>query len=184
MVRHDTNTDVRIGGVGDLVVRARDGDAAAWARLVEELSPLLWAVARSHGLNDADSRDVVQTTWLRLVEHIDAVRDAGAIRAWLARTARHESLRLVRAHGRAFPACGPAPAADPGPGPAEIALARDRLDRVGAALQELPRRCGTLLRLYAQAATYEELAAALGIPLGSVGPTRARCLETLRRLLR
>ncbi|GGV06086.1 RNA polymerase sigma factor [Actinomadura cremea] len=185
MARHDTNTDVRIGDVGELVDRARDGDGAAWARLVDEQSPLLWAVARSHGLADADARDVVQTTWLRLVEHIDAVREAGAVRAWLARTARHESLRVVRVHGRTFPGCGPAePSADPGPGPDDIVLARDRLDRVGAALRVLPQRCGTLLRLYALAASYEELAAALGIPLGSVGPTRARCLETLRRLLR
>ncbi|WP_245592414.1 RNA polymerase sigma factor [Actinomadura rifamycini] len=174
-----------------LLARARDGDGAAWARLVDEHSPLLWAVARSYGLHDADSGDVVQTAWLRLVERIDTVRDAGAVRVWLVTTARRESLRVARLRGRALPVARPAePSAagavgpSPEPAPERVVLDRDRLDRVGAALRELPARCRALLRLSALAPTYKELAAALGIPLGSVGPTRARCLDTLRRVLR
>ncbi|TYB38355.1 RNA polymerase sigma factor [Actinomadura chibensis] len=168
-------------GTDELVVRARGGDGAAWARLVERHSGLLWSIARSHGLNDADSGDVVQTTWLRLVERIDGLRDPAATGCWLATTARNESLRLVRLRGRDLPLV-PAPRA-PEPGPDRVALSRERLGLVGAALEALPRRCRTLLRLFAVASSHAELAAALGIPLGSVGPTRARCLDALRRLV-
>ncbi|MFC4052266.1 RNA polymerase sigma factor [Actinomadura syzygii] len=168
-------------GTDELVVRARSGDGAAWARLVERHSGLLWSIARSHGLNDADSGDVVQTTWLRLVERIDGLRDPAATGCWLATTARNESLRLVRLRGRDLPLV-PAPRA-PEPGPDRVALSRERLGLVGAALEALPRRCRTLLRLFAVASSHAELAAALGIPVGSVGPTRARCLDALRRLV-
>ncbi|HEY8479162.1 MAG TPA: sigma-70 family RNA polymerase sigma factor [Spirillospora sp.] len=174
MAQWDNDTD-------ELVVRARDGDGAAWARLVERHSGLLWSIARSHGLNDADSGDVVQTTWLRLVERIDALREPSATGCWLATTARNESLRLVRRRGRDLPVV-PAPRS-PEPGPERVALGRERLGHVGAALQALPRRCRTLLRLFALAPSHAELAAALGIPVGSVGPTRARCLDALRRLV-
>ncbi|MEU8802626.1 sigma-70 family RNA polymerase sigma factor [Spirillospora sp. NPDC048819] len=173
-------------GTDELVVRARDGDGAAWARLVERHSGLLWSIARSHGLNDADAGDVVQTTWLRLVERIDGLRDPSATGCWLATTARNESLRLVRRRGRDRPVV-PAPRAPepraPEPGPDRVVLGRERLGRVGAALESLPRRCRTLLRLFALASSHAELAAALGIPVGSVGPTRARCLDALRRLV-
>ncbi|MBE1537872.1 RNA polymerase sigma factor [Actinomadura algeriensis] len=191
MARHDESTGVRTDDACELAARARDGDGAAWDRLVKEHSPLLWAVARSHGLHDADARDVVQTTWLRLVEKIDTVREDGAVRVWLVTTARRESLRVVDLHGRAFPTARPAepsagasvgPSAEPAPD--RVVLGRERVGRVGAALQRLPQRCRTLLRLYALAPTYKELAAALDIPLGSVGPTRARCLDALRGLLR
>ncbi|WP_024936640.1 RNA polymerase sigma factor [Actinomadura welshii] len=168
-------------GTDELVVRARDGDGDAWARLVELHSGLLWSIARSHGLNDADSGDVVQTTWLRLVERIDGLREPAATACWLATTARNECLRLLRRRGRELPAV-PAPRA-PEPGPDRVVAARERLGLVGAALEALPRRCRTLLRLFALAPTHAELAAALGIPLGSVGPTRARCVEALRRLV-
>lgn len=164
-----------------LVVRARGGDDAAWARLVERYSGLLWSIARAHGLDDADAGDVVQTSWLRLVERIGALDDPSAAGCWLATTARNECRALVRRRARdlAPVALGTRPAS----GPDEVAVARDRLGRVGAALEALPRRCRTLLRLFAQAATYAELAAALGVPVGSVGPTRARCLAALRRLV-
>ncbi|GAA4242699.1 sigma-70 family RNA polymerase sigma factor [Actinomadura meridiana] len=166
---------------GELVDRARGGDGAAWARLVERHSGLLWSIARSHGLDDADSGDVVQTTWLRLVERIDGLRDPSATGCWLATTARNESLRLVRLRGRDVPLV-PAPRT-PEPGPDQVVLDREHVGRVGAALGALPRRCRTLLRLFAVASSQAELAAALGIPVGSVAPTRARCLDALRRLV-
>ncbi|TDB83531.1 sigma-70 family RNA polymerase sigma factor [Actinomadura sp. KC216] len=179
MAHWDDSTD-------ELVVRARGGDGDAWARLVDRHSGLLWSIARSHGLNDADAGDVVQTTWLRLVERIDTLRDPGATPCWLATTARNESLRLVRRRARDLPLV-PAPRAPepsaPEPGPDRVVLDREQVGQVGAALDALPRRCRTLLRLFALAPSQAELAAALGIPVGSVGPTRARCLDALRRLV-
>ncbi|WP_245667571.1 RNA polymerase sigma factor [Actinomadura macra] len=171
-------------GTESLVVRARDGDGAAWARLVERYSPMLWTIARGHGLNDADSGDVVQTAWLRLVERLDELRDPPAVGGWLATTARHESARLAARRGRDLPSSAAPVVAALDRAPDQVVMARERLGQVAAALSALPRRCQMLLRLVAQAACQAELAAALRIPVGSVGPTRARCLATLRRLVR
>ncbi|WP_233511068.1 RNA polymerase sigma factor [Actinomadura craniellae] len=164
---------------GELVTRAAEGDPAAWTALVDRYTGLLWAIARSYGLEPADASDVVQTTWLRLVERIGTIRDPAATGGWLAVTARHESARTA---GRRIPA---APYVPPPPGrPDEVVLARERLAQVAAALRALPSRCRSLLRLFALApAGYAEVAAALDIPVGSVGPTRARCLAKLRRRL-
>ncbi|WP_211246002.1 RNA polymerase sigma factor [Actinomadura oligospora] len=187
---------------GELVVRARLGDAGAWGLLVDRHAPLLWAIARSCGLDDADCGDVVQTTWLRLVERIDAVRDPQAVPHWLAVTARREAVLLARRRGREAPAdplCfpevprprsrRPAPGVDAAgtqkliSGPEDIALAREQIGRVGDALRTLPRRCQDLLRMLALAHSYSELAAALDIPVGSIGSARTRCLAQLRRRL-
>ncbi|QXJ26395.1 sigma-70 family RNA polymerase sigma factor [Actinomadura graeca] len=144
---------------------------------------MLWAIARGYGLCDADAGDVVQTVWLRLVERLDGLRDPSAVGGWLATTARRESTRLAARRGRDLPPSVAPPAAEPGPPPDQVVVARERVGQVAAALSALPRRCQTLLRLVAQAACHAELAAALRIPVGSVGPTRARCLATLRRLV-
>ncbi|WP_030167036.1 RNA polymerase sigma factor [Spirillospora albida] len=166
----------------ELTARARAGDDAAWAGLVDRYSALLWAIARAHGLGDADAGDAVQTTWLRLVERIDTLRDPSATGRWLAATARRESRRLAAA--RRAPLPGPVPSTPSALGPDQVVLARDRVARVAAALQALPHRCRVLLRLSAVAPTQAALAAALQIPPGSVGPTRQRCLMSLRRLTR
>ncbi|MQY08277.1 RNA polymerase sigma factor [Actinomadura macrotermitis] len=166
---------------GELVARARAGDGAAWARLVERYSGLLWAIARSHGLSDADCGDVVQTCWLRLVERLDQILEPAAVGGWLATTARRECRRTAQRRNRELPGDVPEPAAVPAAD--QVVVARERLCRVGSALQDLPRRCQLLLRMFAQAPTHAELAAALEMPLGSVGPTRARCLAHLHRRL-
>jgi RNA polymerase sigma factor (sigma-70 family) len=166
------------------VLRARDGDGAAWARLVERYSGLLWSIARAHGLSRADAGDVVQATWLRLVERIDVIERPGAVGTWLAVTARRESLdaaRRIAARGTVLDdAAVPAPEHA---APERVALARERVGQVADALAALPRRCQVLLRLCATAPSYAELATALEMPVGSIGPTRARCLETLLRKL-
>jgi RNA polymerase sigma factor (sigma-70 family) len=149
---------------------------------VERYSGLLWSVARSFGLNESDAGDVVQTTWLRLVERIDGIREPAAAGRWLAVTARHESLRVVRRRDRELPGAV-ADGVARGPAPEQVFLARERVRQVAAALETLPHRCRSLLRLVAVASSQAELAAALGIPVGSVGPTRARCLDTLARRL-
>ncbi|MFC4912660.1 RNA polymerase sigma factor [Actinomadura gamaensis] len=176
---------------GELLIRARLGDRAAWVLLVNRHAPLLWAIARSCGLDDADCGDVVQTTWLRLVERIDTVRDPQATPRWLAVTARREALALARRRGRessADPSCFTdlAPATPLGSGvfgPEDTALAREQVGRVGEALRTLPRLCRDLLRMHALAHSYAELAAALDVPVGSIGSARARCLDQLRRRL-
>ena len=89
--------------VATLVLAARAGDRAAWEQLVERFTPLLWATARAHRLGEADAADVVQTAWLRLLEHLGSLRDPHAVGSWLATTARHESLRTLRLGARQIP---------------------------------------------------------------------------------
>jgi RNA polymerase sigma factor (sigma-70 family) len=170
-------TEMNDAAPGDLVVWARKGDQPAWAALTARYSGMVWAIARTHGLGEADAADVVQTTWLRLVERIDRIRDPDRVGAWLAVTARRETVRLVRHQcgGRPLP-----PLAATDPGPDHVCLDRERLRIVMAAIQALPEMCRNVLRLFASSPGYAEVAAALDIPIGSVGPTRARCLTSLR----
>jgi RNA polymerase sigma factor (sigma-70 family) len=144
---------------------------------------MVWAIARGHGLGDADAADVAQTTWLRLVEQIDHLRNPGRVGAWLAVTARREAVRVARCtwhQGQVRPLSHLA-ASDPGP--EHVCADRERLTEVIAAIHTLPALCRKVLRLFAVSPTYADVAAALGIPVGSVGPTRARCLGSLRRLI-
>jgi RNA polymerase sigma factor (sigma-70 family) len=163
--------------------RASAGDQAAWNGIVERFSSLVWATARAHRLSRGDAADVAQTTWLRLVEHLDRIRDPERLGAWLATTARHESLRLIRRATREQPS----DEADLFEAPDSVSIDRHLLDeeRHGAlwrAFATLSERCKRLLRLLMADVepSYEEVGAALGMPVGSIGPTRIRCLEKLR----
>ncbi|WP_232660908.1 RNA polymerase sigma factor [Pseudonocardia sp. TRM90224] len=176
--------------VADAVRRAADGDRAAWDALVANFSGLVWSVALGHRLGPADSAEVVQTTWLRLLENLDRIREPERIGGWLATTARHESLRLLRMRSRehltddeaSFDATTTATSA--AASPEELLLDRDRDRSLWIAFSQLPERCRALLRLVIIVAPpYTEVAAALDMPIGSIGPTRARCLDRLRRLL-
>jgi RNA polymerase sigma factor (sigma-70 family) len=166
----------------DLVIRAGKGDAAAWRTIVDRYSRLLCAIARSYGLSGADADDVVQTTWLRLVERLSLLRDPARAGTWLAVTARRESLATLRRLGREQPLRGHGPSVT---GPHHVVFGRDLASSVGAALDAVPPRCRDLLELFIAAPhlSYSEISAALGVPVGSVGPTRARCLTQLRRRL-
>lgn len=167
---------------GDLVRRAGQGDADAWRALVGRYSRLLCAIARSYGLSGADADDVMQTTWLKLVERLTLLRDPGRAGAWLAVTARRESMAALRRQGRERPMLGPGPSVT---GPHHTVFGRDRVALVARALEAIPPRCRDLLELLvgSQRLSYAEISAALEIPVGSVGPTRARCLTRLRREL-
>ncbi|MFA9431097.1 RNA polymerase sigma factor [Egicoccus sp. AB-alg2] len=171
-----------------LVRAAGTGDQGAYDRLVERFSGLVWAVVRSHRLADADAQDAFQTTWLRLVEHLDRLRDPRAVGGWLATTARHESLRLLRDADRVRPAEAEDldRAQDVLPVGDEMILCDERDAELWSAVGELGQRCRSLLRVLMAdpAPSYQEVAAALGIPIGSIGPTRGRCLERLRVSLR
>ncbi|HHC09073.1 MAG TPA: sigma-70 family RNA polymerase sigma factor [Actinobacteria bacterium] len=169
-----------------LVVAAREGDRGAWEALVERHVRLVWSVVRGFRLDEATSADVAQTVWLRLVEHLHRIDDPERLPGWLATTARNEALRALRGRRREVPtelvADHPA-VGDDEPG-AELLAAEERR-RLREAFAALPERCRELLRLLTldPPLDYRSIAEILGRPVGSLGPTRARCLERLRRLL-
>lgn len=162
------------------------GEQRAWDTLVDRYGRLVWATVRAYRLPHHDASDVVQTTWLRLVEHLDDVRNPEHVGAWLATTARRESLRALRSSARVIPTDDELTPQHAAPDALDAALLRRERDatlwRAFAALSE---RCQALLRLLASDPTpaYEEVSAALDMPVGSIGPTRARCLERLRGFL-
>lgn len=170
---------------GELLSRAASGEQDAWDALVERLGSRVWAVARAHRLNKADAEDVFQVTWMRLVTHMDAIREPDRVGAWLASTARHESLHLLRRTGRQVPTGDEFEfeGADPfAPAPDEQMLATERQAAVWDALTTLPSHCQRLLRLMMADPpfTYEEITELLQMRQGSIGPTRRRCLDKLR----
>lgn len=172
------------GAVAHVVELAASGDRDAWDELVEEFSGLVWAVARSHRLSDADAADVAQTTWLRLVEHLDRLRDPDRVGAWLATTARHESLRLLRGARRQVPVGDDLPEPAQESRSLDAALLADERDAaLWQAVERLLPRDRALLRMLVAdpAPSYEEVGVALDMPIGSIGPTRARSLARLRR---
>lgn len=174
------------------MVAAAGGDKAAWQVLVERFSGLVWSITRAYRLGSADAADAFQTTWLRLAEHIDRIEHPERVGAWLATAARRECLQSIRASARMTPVDdmtrfeSPTAAGNP---PEEAVLAaeaeRERSDRAAAlwrALERLSVRCRELLRVLMASPppSYTEVAEALGLPVGSIGPTRARCLRRLR----
>lgn len=172
----------------DLLARARAGDQQAWDALVDRYSGLVWSVARSHRLGSADAADVHQATWLRLVEHLDAIREPERLGSWLATTARRESLAVLRRAGRDLPVgdlLTLEPRAADTTGVDDDLLRRERDRHLWRAFGELAGQCQSVLRLLLldPPPSYAEISAALDIPIGSIGPTRARCLDQLRRRL-
>src|SRR4051794_23549305 len=173
----------------DLVAAAAAGDRRSWERLVDAYVGLIWAITRSYRLSDGDAADVSQTTWLRLIENIDRLQDPSRVGAWLATTARRECLRLLgrtNRNGLVADIGGVLDglAEDPPDLAAEL-LGRERGDEVQVALRTLPQRCQDLLQLLMlePALSYEEISSALDMPVGSIGPTRGRCLRRLQPLL-
>jgi RNA polymerase sigma factor (sigma-70 family) len=169
--------------VADLVQAAAEGDHVAWDELVERFNGLVWSVARAHRLSPADASDVVQTSWLRLVEHLGRLEDPERVGAWLATTARRECLRVLRHSARQLPT--EELPETPVEGRLDAALLTAERDRaLWQAFGGLSERCQTLLRLLVTEPppSYEEVSAALEMPIGSIGPTRQRCLERLRGL--
>ena len=168
--------------------RAAAGDRAAWDELVASFGRLVWSIAAAHRLGPADSAEVSQTTWLRLVENLDRISQPERLGGWLATTARRESLRLLRLRGRELPTDDEARLDGvPGvtaPTPESVTLDRERDRRLWRAFAALPDNCRVLLHMVVVVGPpYAEVADALEMPIGSIGPTRARCLDRLRRLL-
>jgi RNA polymerase sigma factor (sigma-70 family) len=173
--------------VPGLLRAAADGDRAAWSLLVDRYTPLLWAVSRGFRLGDADAGDAVQTTWLRLVEHIDRIDHPEQLGAWLATTARRECLRALRRRAREVPSETDDLEREDRTTPALDAklLLEERDSRLWSAFELLSERCQRLLRVLMAVPppSYDAVSAALSIPVGSIGPTRGRCLRQLRTLM-
>lgn len=171
----------------DLFTRVRAGDQAAWNELVARCSPMLWRVARSFRFDEAACADIVQATWLALAERGHTVREPRAVRAWLARTAHFACLHEVRRRRRVQPRDDEAQAetVDLRPQPDEQVLATDRDRLLWRAVGRLSDRDRLLLTLLSSSPpmSYADIAVAMGMPVGSIGPTRARCLLRLRREL-
>ncbi len=178
----------RDGDLTVLVKSAGAGDQDAWDELVGRYTNLLWSVARGYRLEQGEAADVVQVAWLRLVEHLPRVRDPERIGGWLVTTVRRECLQVINARRRrGLPVDDKVLAAIPDHGApidSEL-LAREELADMWRAFESVPPRCQRLLRMLMAdpAPSYQDVAVALDMPVGSIGPTRARCLGHLRTLL-
>jgi RNA polymerase sigma factor (sigma-70 family) len=173
--------------VTDLVMGARKGEQQAWDALIERYAPLVWSICRRYQLSGADASDVAQTVWMRLVEQLDKIRDPAALPGWLASTTRHQCCRALREARRSH-AAGFVPDAEDIPdqqnGMAEDELlAAERHAALREAFADLPPSCQQLIALLTvdPPLPYATISARLGIPIGSIGPTRSRCLDKMRR---
>lgn len=167
-----------------LVSAAKAGDNMAWSRLVAQFDRMLRSVARSYRLSPQDVDDVVQATWVKLYEHLDRVRDTSAVAGWLATTVRRESLRVLQLHVREHLTESPEPADGlRHDGPEAQLLASERRLVLTRAFATLPERQRRLMELISteEAENYEQIGATLDMPVGSIGPIRARSLARLQR---
>jgi RNA polymerase sigma factor (sigma-70 family) len=172
---------------GSSFARWRAGDPSALDELVHAMSPVLWHVVRATGLDKEQSEDVVQTAWLALVRNAETVGDPQAVARWLCTTARREAWRVSKAASRTTPVeddtlewrlpSQPSPEA-------EVVLG-DEQARLWESMKVLPERCQKLLRIVAMEPRpdYARIAGELKMPIGSIGPTRGRCLDKLRNEL-
>ena len=171
----------------DLVARVRGGDGQAWDALIDRYAPLISSICRKYQLGRADADDIAQSVWLHLVDHLDHIRDAAALPGWLATTTRRECWRVLRT--------SPAPqkiilepnadhrSDEHARAPEQQLLATERHAAVREAFTHLPpegRRLFALL-LADPPLPYAEIGARLGMPVGSIGPTRSRYLDKIRR---
>lgn len=170
-----------------LVARCVEGDGGAWDALVERYASLVWAVVSRMDLGAEDAADAFQNTWRIALEDLPRLRDGGAVASWLGRIARHQAFRVRRGYGIERKS--------------RVHVAREDLDphlpdedlerlevraKVRAALAHVGERCAQLLALLYETdptPAYEEIARRTGMRIGSIGPTRARCLEKLQREL-
>jgi RNA polymerase sigma factor (sigma-70 family) len=173
--------------VADLVARARNGEKSAWDALVERYAPLVWSICRRRGLSVADAEDAAQIVWLQLVDQLGRIRDPAALPGWLVTTTRHECGRILREAGRTQAA---GYVLDAGNIPDEQTvmpehelLVAERHAALREAFTDLPPGCQELVAMLIEdpPVPYAEISARLGIPAGSIGPSRGRCLEKLRR---
>jgi RNA polymerase sigma factor (sigma-70 family) len=173
--------------VTDLVIRAKNGDKQAWDALVERYAPLVWSICRRYRLDRADAEDVNQSVWLTLVDQLAVLREPAALPGWLATTTQRECGRVLRAARRphtAWYALSAEDIADERAATAEEELLQaERHAALRQALTSLSPGCQQLIGMLIQdpPVPYAQISAELGIAVGSIGPTRRRCLNKLRR---
>ena len=184
MSQPDGHTDL-----ATLLRAASEGDQEAWNAITDRFTSLLWSVARSYRLGSDDAEDVVQNTWLRLLENLTKIDNPEALPGWLATTARREALGILRRRGRTVLTRDEdlgVDLADPASTELDSALLEDERDvELWASFAKLPERCQQLLRVLmaCDRPVYAEVSAAFDMPIGSIGPTRMRCLARLRTLV-
>ena len=169
-----------------IVMEARAGSSEAWHTLIQRFGGLVAAIARRCRLNDSDVAEVSQTTWLRLVENIDRIQRPERLGAWLATTSRRESLRIATRRAAVSDTDAMDLKADDELDPLDHGLLKEEQVRaIRLAAERLPPRCQRLLGLLMGDLDlpYAEIAEQLSMPIGSIGPTRGRCLEHLRQLM-
>ena len=170
-----------------LVARVGDGDQEAWDELIERYAPLVWSICVRHQLSRPDIDDVGQSVWLLLVEQIGNLREPAALPGWLATTTRRECLRVLRAARRhdhaGLPPEDQMPPDTPDSMIEQEIIKAERDAALRAAFAELRPVCHELLSMLIgdPVPAYAEVSVRLGMAIGSIGPTRARCLERLRR---
>lgn len=173
------------GSMTGLLARVSRGDQDAAARLVETFSPMLQAMARRAGVPEHRVHDVVQTTWLRLFEAPSRVEDPERLAGWLRTVAMREAWRTVGS-ARREQACGDALSGlvSTVPGPEERVVCSEEVAWLRGAIDRLPPRQRLVMHELTldPSPSYEEIAERTGIPVGSIGPTRARAVDRLRRL--
>jgi RNA polymerase sigma factor (sigma-70 family) len=177
----------RAARLADCLARGRLGDSGALDDVVRELNPLLWHVARGEGLAREEAADVVQTTWLELLRRLHEIRSPQALTAWLVTTTRRQAWQ-VRTRARRRVADSPdglEAVEDATADVAELVDAEQRRRVLWRHVHQLSGRCRALLRIiaFADRPDYAAVSEALGMPRGSIGPTRGRCLAKLRELL-
>lgn len=165
----------------------RDGRPGAMDELVRTMTPVLWHVVRAYGLAQESAQDVVQTTWLTLVQRSGSISDPQAVAAWLTTTARREAWRVGKARARSIPVSDEVLEAvvDDAESAEDDAIRSDEHSRLWDAVRTLNERCQRLLRIVAfdRRPDYARISRELEIPIGSIGPTRGRCLAKLKAVL-
>jgi RNA polymerase sigma factor (sigma-70 family) len=180
----DDTTDTLATRAASAFIAYRDGDVGAMDQLVDLLTPVLWHTARAQGVSEAVAQDAVQTAWLRLVENGQRINDPQAIMGWLIVTVRRETWRVHKALGREDHDIDEN-LTDSTPDPSTLVLRREGHRVLWRHFQELPEKCQALLRViaFADRPDYAAVSESLKMPVGSIGPTRGRCLAKLRTAL-
>jgi RNA polymerase sigma factor (sigma-70 family) len=168
--------------LADVVPRAAAGDEHAWGELVSRLEPLLRRIARRYRLPASDADDVVQATWLTLLDHIGDLRDPARLPGWLATTARRKCIHKLRGPQRER-LIGEIDVPGQEDSPEQILISAERRETLTRAVATLPERQRVLVNLLLQepALAYTQIAARLQMPVGSIGPTWGRCATKLRQ---